>query len=380
MNARRVSEGSAFRRIAPLAVLTFLIATLSRDTGPLRFTLEPVAFPQLQGWADDRLAVAIPAFLKSCARLLALPDAAPLDTSPHVADYGRVGVWRKLCEAAAALPPEDDAAARRFFGTSFVPLSVTDYGASGGLFTGYYEIELNGSRRRQGRYQTPIYRRPSEPGAASRFSRAEIEDGALAGRGLELLWVDNPIDAFFLEIQGSGRVRLRNGDTVRVGYDGQNGQPYVPIGRLLVERGVIPRSEATMMTIRDWMNQHPEAGAALRRENPSYVFFRELRGDGPIGAEGVVLTAGRSIAIDRAYIALGVPIWLEADERFASAAPVRRLVVAQDTGGAIKGPVRGDLFWGTGSAGASRAGIMNAHGRYYLLLPRSVASRLAPGG
>jgi membrane-bound lytic murein transglycosylase A len=359
--------------------LTLLVASLGRDTGPARFTVKPVAFARLQGWAEDRLSAAIPAFLKSCARFLTRPDAAPLDTRPSVADYGRVGAWRELCEAAAALPPEDDAAARRFFETSFAPLSVADYSASDGLFTGYYEIELNGSRRRQGRYQTPIYRRPSDLGEASRYSRAEIEDGALSGRGLELLWVDDPIDAFFLEIQGSGRVRLRNGATVRVGYDGQNGQPYVPVGRLLVERGVIPRSEATMMAIRDWMNQHPAAGAALRRENPSYVFFRELPGDGPIGAEGVVLTPERSIAIDRAFIALGVPIWVEADERFASADRVRRLVVAQDVGGAIKGPVRGDLFWGTGSAAASRAGVMNARGRYYLLLPHGVAARLAPG-
>jgi len=308
-----------------------------------------------------------------------LPDAAPLDERPKVADYGQIAAWRELCEAAAALPPEDDGASRRFFETSFVPLSVADYGTSEGLFTGYYEIELNGSRRRQGRYQTPIYRRPPDLEAAARYSRAEIEDGALAGRGLELLWVDEPIDAFFLEIQGSGRVQLRNGDTVRVGYDGQNGQPYVPVGRLLVERGIIPRSAVTMMTIRDWMNQHPEAGAALRRENPSYVFFRELRGAGPIGAEGVVLTAERSIAVDRAFIGLGIPIWVEADERFASADPVRRLVVAQDTGGAIKGPVRGDLFWGTGSAAAARAGVMNARGRYYLLLPRRVADRLVVG-
>jgi membrane-bound lytic murein transglycosylase A len=307
------------------------------------------------------------------------PDEAPLDARVNVADYGRVGAWRELCEAAAALPPEDDAAARRFFETSFIPLSVADYGTREGLFTGYYEIELNGSRQRRGRYQTPIYRRPPELGAAARYSRAEIEDGALSGRGLELLWVDDPIDAFFLEIQGSGRVRLRNGGTVRVGYDGQNGQPYVPVGRLLVQRGVISRPEATMMKIRDWMNDHPEAGDALRRENPSYVFFRELPGDGPIGAEGVVLTAERSIAIDRAFIALGVPIWVEAEERFASAESVRRLVIAQDTGGAIKGPVRGDLFWGTGSAAASRAGVMNARGRYYLLLPRDVAARLVTG-
>jgi membrane-bound lytic murein transglycosylase A len=284
-----------------------------------------------------------------------------------------------LCKTAAALSPEDDAAARRFFETAFIPLSVADYGANEGLFTGYYETELNGSRRRQGRYQTPIYRRPPEFGGANRFSRAEIEDGALTGRGLELFWVDDPVDAFFLEIQGSGRMRLRDGSAVRVGYDGQNGLPYVPVGRLLVERGIIPRSKATMQTIRDWMNQHPAAGAALRRENPSYVFFRELRGDGPIGAEGVVLTAERSIAVDRAFIGLGIPIWVEADERFVSAEPVRRLVVSQDTGGAIKGPVRGDLFWGTGTAAAARAGVMNARGQYYVLLPRSIAGRLVAG-
>ena len=304
-----------------------------------------------------------------------LADATPLDARPSVADYGRIGAWREPCQAAAALPPEDDGAARRFFETAFVPLSVADYDESEGLFTGYYEIELNGSRERRGRYQTPIYRRPPETGAAARYSRAEIEDGALSGRGLELFWVDDPIDAFFLEIQGSGRVRLRNGTTVRVGYDGQNGQPYVAVGRLLVERGVIPRTAATMITIREWMKQNPEAGAALRRENPSYVFFRELRGDGPIGTEGAVLTPQRSLAVDRSFIALGVPIWLEADERFASAESVRRLVVAQDTGGAIKGPVRGDLFWGTGSTAAWRAGVMNARGHYYLLLPHTVAGR-----
>jgi membrane-bound lytic murein transglycosylase A len=311
---------------------------------------------------------------------LTLPDAAPYDARPNVADYGSVGAWREQCEAAGTLPPGNDAAARRFFETAFIPLSVADYGSTGGLFTGYYEIELNGSRHRQGRYQTPIYRRPPDLDNAARYSRAEIEDGALTGRGLELFWIDDPIDAFFLEIQGSGRVRLKNGSTVRVGYDGQNGQPYVPIGRLLVERGIIPRSEATMMAIRDWMNQHPEAGAALRRENPSYVFFRELHGEGPIGAERVVLTAERSLAVDRSFIGLGIPIWVEADERFASAQSVRRLVVAQDVGGAIRGPVRGDLFWGTGSAAASRAGVMNARGRYFLLLPRSVAYRLTTRG
>ena len=175
------------------------------------------------------------------------------------------------------------------------------------------------------------------------------------GAGLELFWVDDPIDAFFLQIQGSGRVRLSKKRVARVGYDGQNGQPYVPVGRLLIERGIIPRDKLTLPAIRSWMKAHPEAGAALRRENPSYVFFREIKGDGPIGSEGVVLTAGRSIAVDRAFVGLGTPVWLEADERFAAAEAVRRLMIAQDTGGAIKGPVRGDVFWGTGKAAGMRA-------------------------
>lgn len=362
------------------AALGLLAVILGRDSGPARLTLAPVGFDRLPGWADDRQSAAIPAFLKSCARLSARADAGPFDAAAVSVDYGRNRDWRELCRAAAALPPGDDAAVRRFFETGFVPMAVADYGSAEGLFTGYYEIELNGSRQRHGRYQTPIYRKPPDSGSEPGPARAAIEDGALAGRGLEFLWLDDPIDAFFLQIQGSGRVRLNGGGSLRIGYAGQNGHPYVAVGRLLIERGMIPRDKLTMAAIRVWMKQFPAAGAALRRENPSYVFFREIAGDGPIGAQGVALTPERSLAVDHAFIGLGIPVWLDAEERFAEADKVQRLLVAQDTGGAIKGPVRGDLFWGTGDAAGSRAGVMNARGRYYLLLPRTVAIRLAPGG
>src|SRR5712671_7673338 len=363
-----------------VAAVGLLVVVLGRDTGPTRFVVVPVGFERLSGWDEDRLSAAMPAFQKSCARFLTRADTAAFDAAAMSADFGRVGDWRALCWTAEALPARDDAAARRFFEAGFVPFAVADHGAREGLFTGYYEIELNGSRRKHGRYQTPIYRKLPDLGSGLFPTRAEIEDGALAGRGLELLWVDDPIDAFFLQIQGSGRVRLSGGGTVRVGYDGQNGLPYVPVGRLLVERGVLPRAQVTMISIRDWMNEHPDAGAALRRENPSYVFFREQGDEGAVGAGGVVLTAERSLAVDRAYVALGLPIWIEADERFAAAEGVRRLVVAQDTGGAIKGPVRGDLFWGFGPAAAWRAGMMKDRGTYYLLLPRDVAARRPPRG
>lgn len=337
-----------------------------------RLTLTPARFAQLDGWRNDRAAAAIPALLRSCGAILAKADTAPLDAKARGADFGPVGEWRAPCAAAAALPPGNDAAARQYLEANFVPFLAGNNGDSDGLFTGYFEITLNGSRQRTGPYQTPLYRRPGEPG---RHTRAEIEDGALAGKGLELLWVDDPVDAFFLEIQGSGRVRLHGGGMVRVGYDGSNGKPYVAVGRLLIERGEMPREKVTMAAIRAWMTANPKQGAALRRENASHVFFREIVGDGPLGAQRVALTPGRSLAVDRAFIPLSLPIWIEVRQRFAPNEIIRRLVVAQDAGGAIKGPVRGDLFWGHGRTAAAGAGGMNARGRYYLLLPRSVAAR-----
>jgi membrane-bound lytic murein transglycosylase A len=344
---------------------------LQPKPGP-RLTFTPARYVEFIGWQEDAVAATIPAFLKSCSALASRAETAPFDARPKSGDFGTAAEWRPLCAAAEQLPAGDDQAAREFFETNFVPWLAGNNGAAEGLFTGYFEISLNGSRKPGGAYRTPLYRRPADP---TRFTRAEIEDGALNGQGLELLWVDDPITAFFLEIQGSGRVQLPDGKIVRVGYDGSNSKPYIAVGKLLLDRSELPREQLTMANIRRWMQEHPKEGAALRRENPSYVFFREITGDGPVGAQRVVLTAGRSLAVDRAFLPLGLPIWLEAQERF-SAAKYRRLVIAQDTGGAIKGPVRGDLFWGHGPAAASGAGAMNARGHYYLLLPRAVAARL----
>lgn len=351
------------------AVLAFLL----RSKAPPRLTLAPARYSEFVGWRDDPVAQALPTLLRSCAAFAAKPDGAPLDPLTKSADFGRIGEWRAACAAAAALPAHNDAAVRRFLETAFTPFLAGNNRDSDGLFTGYFEITLHGARKRGGAFQTPIYRRPPEP---TRYTRAEIEDGALAGRGLELAWVDDPVAAFFLEIQGSGRIRLRSGATLRVGYDGTNGKPYVAVGRLLIERGIMPREQVTMASIRSWMEAHPKEGAALRRDNPAVVFFRTVSGDGPLGAERVPLTAGRSLAVDRRFIPLGLPIWLEAQERYAPDA-YRRLVIAQDSGGAIKGPVRGDLFWGHGAAAAAGAGAMNARGRYFLLMPNAVAARLA---
>jgi len=376
------SSGRFWRILVIITIIGLVLALIAgavayyllRPKPVSRLTLAAAKYEQLTGWREDAVAAAIPAFLKSCAAVTARAEGAPLDARTKSLDFGTPGEWRPVCAAAEKLPAGDDNAAREFFEAGFVPMLAGNNGHPEGLFTGYYEITLNGSRKRGGAFQTPIYRRPSDP---NRFTRAEIEDGALAGYGLELLWVDDPIAAFFLEIQGSGRVRLPDGAIVRVGYDGGNGKPYVAVGRLLIERNVMPREQVTMASIRRWMAEHPKEGAELRRENPSFIFFREIPGDGPLGAQRTVLTAGRSLAVDRAFIPLGLPVWLEAQERF-SKGKYRRLVIAQDTGGAIRGPVRGDLFWGFGKEAADGAGAMNARGHYYLLLPHSVAARLTP--
>lgn len=338
---------------------------------PPKLTFQAARIAQFDGWNDDNVAAALPAFLKSCAIVTARPDSAAFDPIPKSADFGTLSDWRPLCAQAATLP-RTDAAVKTFFETGFTPLLAGNNGNSDGLFTGYFEIALAGSRQREGPYQTPLYRPPPDPKA---YTRAQINDGALASKGLEILWVDDPIGAYFMQIQGSGVVRLTDGKTVRLGYSGGNGHSFVSIGRLLVERNEVPLKDMTMQTLRDWVASHGAAGKALMREDPSYVFFREISGDGPYGSEKVVLTARRSLAVDRRFIPLGVPLWLDATQRFTSGT-IRQLVIAQDTGGAIKGPVRGDIYWGSGEAAGKEAGATNAGGRYFLLLPHAVAARV----
>ena len=369
-----------------------------------QLVLAPARFADLAGWADDEIAESLPAFRRSCERMLRQPDGA-LGGDGYAGD---VADWRPVCAAAAALPA-GDSAMRAFLEAHFQPVLVRNNDQADGLFTGYFEASLNGSRRRHGRYRVALYRRPADlvsvdlglfrdefkgrriagrvdGGALKPYpDRTAINLGALADRGLEILWVDDPIDAFFLHIQGSGLVELDDGEVVRIGYAGQNGRPYVAIGGPLIAAGAIAADQMSMQAIRDWLADNPGEAEAMMRRNPAYVFFRELAGDGPIGAQGAVLTPGRSLAVDRRWHALGVPIWLDgmAPDPPAgptAAEPLRRLMVAQDTGGAIRGPVRGDVFWGHGKAAAAIAGRMQHPGRIWLLLPRPLAARLAPSG
>ena len=367
-------------RVLVVALMVLVAACAPEKPLPPQLVLEKISFAEVPGWRDDDLGAALPALRRSCPRL------------------GEE--WRAPCAALASAPDARTETARAFFERWFEPLRVTDRGKSDGLVTGYYEPELRGSRMRGERFRVPLYRlppdvvnvdlgqfRPSLKGEriAGRVERGrlvpyaergEIDTGALAGRDLEIVWVDDPIDAFFLHIQGSGRVVLDDGSVMRVGYAGSNGHVYTAIGRELAKDGAMVTEDVTMQSIRAWLAAHPGEAEAMMARNESYVFFRPLPGDGPVGAQNVVLEPGRSIAVDPKFIPLGAPVFVATVDPLDPSRPLRRLAVAQDTGGAIRGPVRADLFWGHGAEAAERAGKMKGRGALYLLLPKK--TDLAP--
>ncbi|MFT8777719.1 MAG: murein transglycosylase A [Gluconacetobacter liquefaciens] len=352
---------------------------------------QPVAFAALSGWGPDEAARALPAFLAECRYLGRLPAEATL--GPDSGPGAHVGDWLPACQAATAVPAGDGVAAQRFYETWFAPVLVS----SSALFTGYYEPEIRGALSRGGIYQTPVYRVPEDltraratdgrsvsgHWQAGRFvpywSRAQIDAGALAGRNLELLWVADPADLFFLQIQGSGRVRLPSGQIVRLGFGGKNGQPYVPLGRVLVQKGEMSEDAVSMQSIRAWLTAHPAQARAVMEENPNYVFFNALddvpASQGAPGAMGVPLEPGRSAAVDRRAIPLGTPVWVETTLPAPANQTWRRLVYAQDIGTDIKGAGRADLFLGWGDEAEQTAGAMRQHGRMIALTPRPVVTR-----
>ncbi|MDP6565048.1 MAG: MltA domain-containing protein [Alphaproteobacteria bacterium] len=373
----------------------------SRPPPPPVVSYRAVDFSELTGWERDDLARALPPLLRSCRRLARWPAGRPLG-GDGVA--GTAGDWQAVCQAAGQLPNGDAGAARGFFEGRFRPVAVRFAGRAEGLFTGYYEPSLRGSRTRGGAYQVPLHGLPQDlirvnlgefsDGLKGRRivgrldggrlrpypARAGIVDGGLGGKAPVVVYVDDPVDAFFLQIQGSGRVTLAEGGEIRLGYAGRNGRPYFAIGRELIKRRVLTAETVSMQSIRRWLADNPEQAATVMNLNRSYVFFRELTGEGPLGALGVALTPGRSLAVDRRLIPMAVPIWLQATRPAATAGrpdrPLRRLLLAQDTGGAIRGGVRGDVFWGHGAEAAAIAGRMKHPGRWFLLLPKPLVDRL----
>jgi membrane-bound lytic murein transglycosylase A len=338
------------------------------------------AGPALAGVTPEQAERAYRAFKISCPSLIRREDPSGL-TRPED--------WRPACSSLAAMAQPADMYVR-WFRDNFELVEVGDGKA---FVTGYYEPEIAGCRTRQPGCEVPVYRKPADlvevdaaaaaaAGTPRRgrlengvvvpyYERAEIEDGALAGRGLELAWARDPIELFFLQIQGSGRLRMPDGSVMRIGYAGQNGREYVGIGRLMRERGLLQPGGTTMQHIVAWLRAHPEEGRAIMRENKSYVFFQELTGPGPLGALGLPVTPRATVAADPKYVPLGAPVLLELDRTEANG-----LWVAQDTGGAIRGSNRFDTFWGAGEQAAIIAGGMQGRGRAWILVPKGTLARL----
>jgi len=339
-------------------------------------SIEPLTFAALEGWRDDDQAAAFGSFLKSCKAILggskATREARPV--------FG--GLYNACVKAQAAghLNAEQ---ARAFFESHFHPVRIAPSGDKDGFFTGYYETVIEGARKPNAEYNVPVYRLPANPALAS-ADRIAIEDGLLAGKGLEICWLKNPVDAFFAQIQGSARVKLAGGETMRIGYAGRNGLPYTAVGKFLIDRGIYTKEEMSMDKIRAFMEANPDEGRELRRKNHSYVFFREVslgKDEHSGGGQGVELTPLRSLAVDRSIHAYGTPIWIDAKLPIASEkpeTPFRHLAIAQDTGTAIIGAARADIFFGSGEDIGTIAGRIKQPGRFVMLVPNGVELTAGP--
>ncbi len=421
------------RAVAPAPMKRFPLDAY----GPAEFDFRSVAFDDIDGWRLDDQAAALPVFLRSCEVLADRDDGAPANAvealganAPTTSFAGTVSDWRAACAAARALTEVDyvddsalRSAVRGFFEDAFTPVRIIARRApkpdgparrrgpiseTKGRFTAYFEPVYPAMAFRTAEFSSPVLSRPDdlvmvdlgafrEDLAGRRIAGSvrdgrlvpyadhrAINDGVLEGEAEPLAWM-RPTDLFFMQIQGSGRLRFRNGEELRVGYAGQNGHPYTAVGKILIDNGAVPREKMSMQAIRDWLDAaSPAEARALREANASYVFFQALEALpdpvlGPLGAGNIQLTDGRSLAVDRRFHALGAPVWvsIEAGEPGAPAGGLKRLFIAQDTGGAIRGPIRGDIYAGSGPRAGEIAGSFNAMGEMIVLVPKAAAQRMA---
>ncbi|MCQ8278767.1 MltA domain-containing protein [Acetobacteraceae bacterium KSS8] len=385
----------------PAALAAALLSALlmqgcAEQSSAPSLSLTRVSYDEVPGWNTDPMRDVLSPLLAECRRLGRLPADTKLGGAAEAEQQGGLaGQYRAACQAAAALRSDDPQTLHRYFETWFLPYAVSNGGDAEARFTGYFEPEFAGNLGESAAFPVPVYARPRElvtvpsptPGAPPvtgqvrggkvepYWSRAQIDAGKLAHRNLEILWLRSPVDLFFMQIQGSGRVRLPSGQIVRVAYAGNNGQPYVPIGRELVAEGQLAPDAVSMQSIRAWLASHPQQAQAEMERNPNYVFFRTLDdvapNQGPPGSLGVPLSAARSMAVDRAFLPLGAPVFVSTT--LPDGRPIQRLFLAQDTGTDITGPARGDLFVGWGDTAGRIAGALHAGGQMVILLPRQPA-------
>lgn len=386
------------RALSLLAAGLMILAACDQSEEPaapepaVRYTPAPVT--ELPGWSADAVSAALPAWRHSCRRIAARePDSALGPSDAGIA--GTAGDWQAVCAGLLALPEGDDAALRDFIAQNFVALHVDGGPEETGLFTGYYEPEIEVAREQSDTYAEPIYALPRDhvtvrlgdfdPALKGKAvvgrvegrslvpyrKRGEIDAGAIADQAEVLFWARDPLDVFILQVQGSGVAVLPDGTRERIGFAGHNGHAYGSLGRHLIAAGELDPGRAGWEDIRAWLEAHPDKARDALAVNARYIFFRPLDGEGPMGAAGVPLTAKRSLAVDTAYVPLNVPVWLDI-EHPDGATRLQRLMLAQDVGSAIKGVVRGDFYWGTGAAALAEAGRMKSKGRYWILVPKSV--------
>lgn len=380
------------RLVASMAIVLTLssCANIGQTSQKEELKLVPYAYSNVEGWDSALQEKTLIAFEKTCSRLLRAEPDKSFGLGVKTRD------WQEPCRNLPSPETATAVVAKDYFEKWFTPYRVQSGNEREGLFTGYYEASLSGSPVRTGVYQTPLRARPKDlvmvnlgefiPDLKGQRIAGRVKDGQLKpyqdrkqietgnlpkGMDVPLYWVDSAVDAFFLQVQGSGIVTLPDGSAQRVGYDGQNGYPYTAIGKELIARGALTKDNVSMQSIREWLAANSKDAAEVMRTNRSYVFFKKLDGTGPVGGEGVVLTPEVSIAVDRSVWPYGVPMYVDIEHPQEGNPKIRRLMVAQDTGGAIKGIIRGDFFWGYGAQAAAHAGPMKSSGKLWVLLPKS---------
>ncbi len=359
-----------------LLIQSCLFSSKITISGKGNIRLHEVEFEDFKDWNHANHKMALQAFLHSCNKFAKMPQKRLMG-----GQIGNivVGDFRDVCEIAEIVKTMDKKMTQNFFENWFRPFLVTTkYGGSQGLFTGYYEASLEGSLNKTQRFKYPVYKLPEDVGFDPYLSRAEIESGALEGKKLEILYVDNVADLFFLHIQGSGRVKLEDGSQVRLSYAGRNNQTYTAIGNYMIENGYISADYANADSIKRWLNENEDKAQEVMNKNAAYTFFEVSKDEYVVGAQNVPLTANHSIAVDDEVIPYGLPIWLESyiKNKNRNKDTYHNLLISQDTGTAITGTIRGDVFFGYGKDAEEKASYMASKGRYYILLPRNIVDKL----
>ncbi len=362
------------QRLLIVILLFFISSCFQTDTvirGKGNIKLKEVTFEDLEYWNEENHRESLLSFLNSCKKIATLPQSRSI--GGQIGDITAAD-FRDVCEIGEVVKGLSDRQISNFFQNWFKPYLVMDRSNEEvGLFTGYYEASLNGSKIKSEKYKYPIYAKPSDLGTEAYITRKEIENGALEGKNLEILYVDDPVELFFMHVQGSGRIKLPSGAVLRVSYSAKNNQPFIPISTFLLDNEFLTKREISAQNIKKWLKENPEVAVEAMNSNPSFIFFQISKEEHVIGAQGVELIKEKSLAVDNEIIPYGLPLWLNTS---VNGKKFNSLMIAQDTGSAIKGTVRGDVFFGYGQEAERKASSMSNRGKYYALLPRNIVMKL----